>query len=488
VNEINILDPLSWASFSACSKILTAPTVPTQRVKLVYTSTVTPPKLGSFKASLQTAISTLYSNKDKYEQNLIAISKLNEAYNAFVIASKTNPVLKVRVSQLNIIARTYSQCGTVDATKLREEVVSLERELVALVKAQLNHELHDSYWQDYDRTSEYAALKLNEAKAFEVKDESQMSKLNVRGRELLPSYKGDDMIVVNEGRLGQWDGPNRITLCETNGVLTGFQVFYGPSVKTAGSAHGILDSNCKNEPINGEIIEVNLFGMDPEKKSTTGYQVIQGMSIVVQPFNDVQYPGKTITAGLVNVIGQRRTSAQFLMTGKHFFGFKTESANGVITGVKVITFHAGELFNTGFTYKGVENNRATVTSYISARKKNVEDLLENDLLMQLPKAVVSITEKQSTPQELQKIVLPYNQREVVFTQEINVIRVNKDLIPTIAVSAGVPAALASFIWMIISISLACRNPKKNAPVVQRVQTFQLNQSTVSFDSHTQGGK
>jgi len=110
---------------------------------------------------------------------------------------------------------------------------------------------------------------------FPVITSDQMKKSVVAGRRLAPSYSGDDLILLKEesgARLDPYDGPSRITTCEKNGILTGFQVFYGTTqTYKAGSAHGSLDSICKNTPINDEVAEVSFYGTE------TGGNKVEGM-------------------------------------------------------------------------------------------------------------------------------------------------------------------------------------------------------------------
>jgi hypothetical protein len=51
----------------------------------------------------------------------------------------------------------------------------------------------------------------------------------------------------------------------------------------------------------------------------------------LQPFNDEKYPGTTVSAGKVNTAGQTKLTVSFkTLANKHFFGFQSDSVDGVI--------------------------------------------------------------------------------------------------------------------------------------------------------------
>ena len=121
--------------------------------------------------------------------------------------------------------------------------------------------------------------------------------------------------------LGPNDGPSRITMCTEDGILTGFQVFYGSFNEIAGSAHGDLSTECTNTEINAQVESVAIYG------STSG-QYVEGMAIALQPFTDEEYPGVVVEAGLTNQVGQKKRLVHIATNQGdkdffEFFGFRT---------------------------------------------------------------------------------------------------------------------------------------------------------------------
>ena len=103
-----------------------------------------------------------------------------------------------------------------------------------------------------------------------------MNETDVIGRQL-QTFNGDDFIMIDE--LRERDRPSRLTMCQENNLLTGFQVFYGEYDEIAGSAHGDLSTECTNTLINQEVWEIIFYGSDAG-------QNVEGMEVVLQPFKD----------------------------------------------------------------------------------------------------------------------------------------------------------------------------------------------------------
>lgn len=171
------------------------------------------------------------------------------------------------------------------------------------------------------------------------------------GRRNLQSFSGDDFIMLDSMR--ENSRPSRLTLCTRDGILTGFQVWYGEYDEIAGSAHGDLSTDCQNSLINQEIWKVNMYG-----SSGSGAPYIEGIEFELQPFRDESFPGQTISAGLVGQAGQKKRSLLVPNKGQsanagnvfHFFGFKTDSRAGVITNIKVITYDPEAVFRSRFNF------------------------------------------------------------------------------------------------------------------------------------------
>ncbi len=244
------------------------------------------------------------------------------------LRSEARKIPKVKIegdtiTELNKIAYSYTKCK--DPVDTLAEIPPLEQRLVVLDAKQIDHELHDSYWAEYRKTGSSGSSRItNKTPWFYERNESKMNVTTVleSNRRQLASFKGDDMIMLSS--LREADRPSRLTTCVDGDTLTGFQVFYGEYDEIAGSAHGDLSTECTNNLINEEIWKVNFYG------SADGKEYIVGMEMLLQPFRDEAYPGKTITAGTVGQPGQEKRSVQVPNnkgSGKdyiyHFFGFKT---------------------------------------------------------------------------------------------------------------------------------------------------------------------
>jgi len=204
-----------------------------------------------------------------------------------------------------------------------------------------------------------------------------METSDVFGRRL-QIFNGDDFIMLAD--LESLDRPTSITMCQRNGALTGFQVFYGSFSEKAGSAHGDLSTDCVSSVLNVEIVEVSLFG------STTGTPFLEGMSIVLQPFRDGVYPGNTISAGLVNQVGQKKRTVRFPAKPNsqykdlEFFGFKTTSNGNVINNVSIVAFDPLALYASKQDFTVLNLSKKQELSYTKARK-TVAGILGNRALM-----------------------------------------------------------------------------------------------------------
>ncbi len=254
------------------------------------------------------------------------------------------------ITELNKIAWAYSKCD--DPAEALAEIPPLEQRLIELDAKQIDYELHDSYWEEFEKTGSQGSTRIsNKSPWFYERNESKMNVTTVleNNRRQLQSFKGDDYIMI--GSLREADRPSRLTTCVDGDTLTGFQVFYGEYDEIAGSAHGDLSTECTNNLINEEIWKVIFYG------STDGRQYIVGMEMVLQPFRDAAFPGTTISAGTVGQPGQKKRTVQVPNnkgSGKdfiyHFFGFVTSSSRGVISNVSVITYNPEELFRSRYDF------------------------------------------------------------------------------------------------------------------------------------------
>lgn len=153
----------------------------------------------------------------------------------------------------------------------------------------------------------------------------------------------------------------------------------------AGSAHGDLSTDCINSVINVEIVEVNLYG------SSSGTNFLEGMSMVLQPFRDGVYPGKTISAGRVGKAEQKKRSVRFpakpgsQYKDLEFFGFKSTSSGNVISNVSIVAYDPLALYSSKQDFTILNLSKKQEGSFTQA-KKSVADLLGNRALMSLTKA------------------------------------------------------------------------------------------------------
>ena len=106
----------------------------------------------------------------------------------------------------------------------------------------------------------------------------------IESRRLQGNEIGNDYIMIQD--LGPFDGPTKITMCASQNVLTGFQVFYGSYAPKAGAAHGDLTTDCIVSYIDDPIIEVAIYGQD-----NTNGKLIEGITVTLQPLRDGTYPG-----------------------------------------------------------------------------------------------------------------------------------------------------------------------------------------------------
>ena len=136
----------------------------------------------------------------------------------------------------------------------------LERKLIDLDKKQIDHELHDSYCEEYSDTGTKNSLDVAKSSPwFYDRNESKMNVTIVDSQlRQLQSFTGDDYIML--GELRDSDRPSRLTTCVDGETLTGFQVWYGEYDEIAGSAHGDLSTECTNTLINQEIWKVIFYG------------------------------------------------------------------------------------------------------------------------------------------------------------------------------------------------------------------------------------
>ena len=264
------------------------------------------------------------------------------------------------ITKLNELSYAYIKCVNPDPEELGK-IPPLEARLVQLDILQLNEELHDSYWESYDETGTRDSRKITKSSPwFYSRAEKAMNVTTVRdsGRRLEAakgSFKGDDFIMLNSLRPN--DRPTRLTTCVNDaGNLAGFQVFYGDYDEIAGSAHGDLTGECTNTPINQEIWKVIFYG-----DATDRDEYIVGMEVVLQPFFDEEFPGPTIQAGRVAEEGQEKRTVivpNNKGSGKdyifHFFGFTTNSKDGLISDVSVITYDKKALFRSLYDFPALD--------------------------------------------------------------------------------------------------------------------------------------
>jgi len=230
-------------------------------------------KATTVKSNLLAAINLSFSAKYEQSLKITAIANLKISVDTAQLALNDELAKLVPIAQINILALAYKNC--VKPSTAPAEIVGLEKKLNALIKEQLDYGLHASYWDDKLGSQVYLSQSL-----FPIIDTFSMNESVVPGRRLASSYSGDDLILISENRgtrLSPWDGPSRITTCEKNGILTGFQVFYGTTqMYKAGSAHGSLDSVCKNTPLDKEVSEVSFYGSE-----TNGKRQLEGMTMTL---------------------------------------------------------------------------------------------------------------------------------------------------------------------------------------------------------------
>ena len=157
-------------------------------------------------------------------------------------------------------AKTLLKYICKDPAEALAEIPPLERKLIDLYKKQIDHELHDSYWEEYSDTGTKNSLDVAKSSPwFYDRNESKMNVTIVDSQlRQLQSFTGDDYIML--GELRDSDRPSRLTTCVDGETLTGFQVWYGEYDEIAGSANGDLSTECTNTLINQEIWKVIFYG------------------------------------------------------------------------------------------------------------------------------------------------------------------------------------------------------------------------------------
>ncbi len=240
-DSVDIFSADSVAEFLRCTGKRFSKSVPTDAPTYEYyyeEQTFDDEALNSYYDSMNTNIVGYYSG-------LIEFATLKERVDA--------------ITKLNTISLTHSQCD-LKISEHPESIANLERQIVQWTKQQVDLDLYDDFWKDYNVPSQGRTTITNRTPWFynvPEKDEV-ISTVTEEGRRLAGTYTGDDFIMIDS--LGPFDGPSRITMCTENDILTGFQVFYGTYNEIAGSSHGDLSTDCVNTEINTEIESITIYG------------------------------------------------------------------------------------------------------------------------------------------------------------------------------------------------------------------------------------
>ncbi len=167
-----------------------------------------------------------------------------------------------------------------------------------------------------------------------------------------------------------------ITTCESNGIFTGVQVFFGRYKQVAGASHGDLSTTCTNTRIRGPVVEIEIYNDPADSK------LIQGMVFKMQEMTDVAYPGQVISVGRVNQDNQQRYRlAMPTPTGRNrddaenFWGFETETdvTTFEITSIKILGFVPKELFKSLTCYRSEQSLYSDGISKGKLYKNQVSD-------------------------------------------------------------------------------------------------------------------
>lgn len=161
----------------------------------------------------------------------------------------------------------------------------------------------------------------------------QLLNLQSRLRNLqLDGVKYDRSDLALMASLAPRDGPTRITVCTENGLVAGFQVWYGLFDVKAGPAHGnILTSSCEEKPLYNKVVRINVWRWAEEQYA--------GLQIVMVDYADGSAAWKTIDVGQQD--GAAKQTWDFSNSGKDtFFGFATkEDGLNRLTEIAIITYN-----------------------------------------------------------------------------------------------------------------------------------------------------
>ena len=269
-------------------------------------------------------------------------SGLTSAFSSIKTGVATQINFEATVAAINIKAREIVQ-ATAGDPDLRASIIECERQLVQYLIDQ--QELYYSYWDSADFSPSCASS----SDAFLTTDITSGSQRDVRNLQLnqpepVATDQRSDFIVLPDLMPIDGGGPLSITTCESNGLFTGVQVFFGHYKQVAGASHGDLSTTCTNTRIRDPIVLIETYS------SNSGTDLVEGMVITMNDMTDVAYPGQQISVGRVNQDGQQRRRLEFPSgtnrdTSLNFWGFQsTTDASFKITQLSIISYTPETLY------------------------------------------------------------------------------------------------------------------------------------------------